>query len=69
MLDSLGERELFYRPIAKLATLTDKGRLNSMVSPISFATVNYFLTKNETPEVEGKAKKIQNYKQNLQTGG
>ena len=51
MLDFLGEREQFYKPIAKLATLADKGRLNLVISPISFATVNYFLTKNETPEV------------------
>ena len=51
MLDFLGERPLFYDPIAKLATLADKGKIKMVVSPISFATVNYFLTKNETPEV------------------
>lgn len=51
MLDFLGERDQFYKPIAKLATLADKGMLDLVVSPISFATVNYFLTKNETSEI------------------
>lgn len=51
MLDFLGERDPFYEPIAKLATLADKGKVIMVVSPISFATVNYFLTKNETPEI------------------
>lgn len=51
MLDFLGERQPFYVPIAKLATLADKGKLKMIVSPLSFATVNYFLAKNETPEI------------------
>lgn len=51
MLDFLGERELFYEPIAKLATLAEKGKVILFVSPISFATVNYFLSKIETPEI------------------
>lgn len=51
MLDFLGERQQFYEPIAKLATLADKGKVKMIVSPISFATVNYFLTKSETPEI------------------
>jgi len=51
MLDFLGERKPFYEPIAKLATLADKGKVKMVVSPISFATVNYFLAKNETAEI------------------
>ncbi|MFN2260710.1 MAG: type II toxin-antitoxin system VapC family toxin [Psychroflexus sp.] len=51
MLDFLGERETFYEPIAKLATLADKGKIKMVVSPISFATVNYFLSKSETSEI------------------
>ncbi|HEA30602.1 MAG TPA: PIN domain-containing protein [Leeuwenhoekiella sp.] len=51
MLDLLGERQPFYEPIAKLATLADQGKLTMVVSPISFATVNYFLVKSETPEI------------------
>jgi len=50
MLDFLGERHPFYEPIAKLATLADKGKLKMVVSPISFSTVNYILAKSETPE-------------------
>tara|TARA_R110000850_G_scaffold73650_2_gene161708 strand:- start:138 stop:560 length:423 start_codon:yes stop_codon:yes gene_type:complete len=49
MLDLLGERDPFYEPIAKVATLAEKGKLNMVVSPISFATVNYFLSKYESP--------------------
>lgn len=51
MLDLLGERLIFYESIAKLATLADKGRIQLVVSPISIATVNYFLTKSETSEI------------------
>ena len=51
MLDFLGERDPFYEPIAKLATLADKGKVIMVVSPISFATINYFLAQNETAEI------------------
>jgi predicted nucleic acid-binding protein len=47
MLDLLGEREPFYNPIAQLATLADQRKVKMIVSPISFATVNYFLAKSE----------------------
>lgn len=47
MLDFLGERQPFYEPIAKIATLAEKEKLTMVVSPISFATVNYFLAKFE----------------------
>jgi predicted nucleic acid-binding protein len=45
VLDLLGEREPFYNSIAQLATLADQKKIEIIVSPISFATVNYFLTK------------------------
>ncbi len=51
MLDLLGERPPFYEPIAKIATLAEKERLTLVVSPISFATVNYFLSKFENPKI------------------
>lgn len=51
MLDFLGERKSFYESIAKLATLADKGELTMVASPISFATVNYFLTKYESAKI------------------
>lgn len=51
MLDFLGEREPFYEPIAKIATLAEKDKLTMVVSPTSFATVNYFLSKFESPKI------------------
>lgn len=50
MLDFLGERALFYEPIAKIATLAEKEKLTMVLSPISFATVNYFLSKYESAQ-------------------
>ena len=47
MLDLLGERAPFYIPIAQIATLAERQQLTLVASPISFATVNYFLSKNE----------------------
>lgn len=51
MLDFLGERKPFYEPIAKIATLAEKKKLTMVVSPISFATVNYFLVKFENQKI------------------
>jgi len=51
VLDLLGERDTFYEPIAKIATLADKGKVKLVVSPISFATVNYFLVRFETIDI------------------
>ncbi|MCB0497076.1 MAG: PIN domain-containing protein [Cyclobacteriaceae bacterium] len=51
MLDLLGERKPYYDPIAKIATLAEKEKLTMVVSPISFATVNYFLAKFENPKI------------------
>ncbi|WP_323756301.1 PIN domain-containing protein [Roseivirga sp.] len=51
MLDFLGERNPFYEPIAKVATLAEKEKLTLVVSPISFATVNYFISKFEDYKV------------------
>lgn len=48
ILDLLGQRDPFYDAIAKLATLADKEILTLVVSPISFATLNYFLSKFES---------------------
>ncbi len=47
MLDFLGEREPFYLSAAKIATLADKGKIEIVVSALSYATVSYFLTKFE----------------------
>jgi predicted nucleic acid-binding protein len=50
MLDLLGERIPFYDSIAKIATLADNKKIQIVVSSLSYATVNYFLTKNESSE-------------------
>lgn len=51
MLDFLGERKPFYESIAKLATLAERGVVIMVVSPLSFATVNYFLSKFESAKI------------------
>lgn len=51
MLDLLGERVPFYEPAAKLATLADKGVVDIIASPLSFATISYILSKVEKPKV------------------
>jgi predicted nucleic acid-binding protein len=51
MLDFLGERAPFYEPIAKIATLAEKNKVTLVISPISFATVNYFLSKFENSKI------------------
>ncbi len=51
MLDLLGEREPFYVEAAKLATLAERGKLTMVVSPLSFTTVNYFISKFESPQI------------------
>lgn len=51
LLDLLGERIPFYDPAAKLATLADRNKIILMASPLSFATVNYFLSKFETARI------------------
>lgn len=51
MLDFLGERKPFYESMAKIATLAEKEKLTMVVSPISFATVNYFISKFENEKI------------------
>ncbi len=51
MIDLLGERKPFYSPIAKIATLAEKGDLVMVVSPVSYATVNYLLSKVESEKI------------------
>jgi predicted nucleic acid-binding protein len=47
ILDLLGERDPFYKPIAQMATLAENGEIVLVATPLSFATVNYVLTKFE----------------------
>ena len=51
ILDLLGERDPFYDSIAKVASLADKEELTLVVSPISFATLNYFISKFESSKI------------------
>ncbi len=50
MLDLLGERIPYYEPIARIASMADKGKVTIVASSLSYATVNYFLTKFESSE-------------------
>lgn len=51
ILDLLGERDPYYDSIAKVASLADKEELILVVSPISFATLNYFISKYESSQI------------------
>lgn len=48
MLDLLGERLPFYQPIAQIATLADQGKVEIVVSALSYVTVHYILAKFES---------------------
>lgn len=46
-LDLLGERQPFYTDTAKIATLAEKGQVKIFISPISYYTVGYYVSKYE----------------------
>jgi len=50
VLDLLGEREPFYVPAARIATLADKGNIRLVVSALTYATVFYILSGFEDKE-------------------
>ncbi len=59
MLDLLGERDPFYKDIAKIATLADKNEVDLVVSALSYATVFYLLKKYESAaKVKEKLRKF-----------
>jgi len=59
MLDLFGERFPFYDPAAKIATLAEENKLSIVVSSLSYATVNYVLSKYESVErVKDKLRKF-----------
>ena len=59
VLDLLGEREPFYNSAAKIATLADKGKVNLIVSALSYSTIFYLLSKFEDNEaVKEKLRKF-----------
>lgn len=51
VLDLLTNRNPFYTAIAELATWAEKGRIVLVVSSLSFATANYFISKFEDAEI------------------
>lgn len=51
VLDLLGERRPFYNSSAKIATLADKGKIQIIVSALSYATVYYVLSRFEDKEM------------------
>ncbi len=58
-MDLLSERPPFYNFIAKIASLADKGKLELIVSALSYTTVNYLLTKIDPPEtIKDKLRKF-----------
>lgn len=59
MIDFLGKRVPYYNPIAKIATLADKGKVKIVVSALSYPTVFYVLSKYESAEkVKDKLRKF-----------
>lgn len=48
VIDLLGERFPFYDSIAKIATLADSGHLKLVTSALTYSTVYYILTKEES---------------------
>jgi len=51
VLDLFGKRDPFYLDAARIATLADHGEIQLFTSPLSFATVHYFLTKFESSSI------------------
>jgi predicted nucleic acid-binding protein len=51
VLDLLGERDPFYKAVARIATLADKGEINLVVSALTYSILFYLLSKFEDREV------------------
>ena len=51
VIDLLGEREPFYGSAAMIATLADKGKIQLIVSALTYSTVYYLLSRFEDKEV------------------
>jgi predicted nucleic acid-binding protein len=51
VIDLLGERDPFYKAVARIATLADRGEINLVVSALTYSIVFYLLSKFEDREV------------------
>ncbi|MEI6899918.1 MAG: PIN domain-containing protein [Bacteroidota bacterium] len=59
VIDLLGERIPFYTPAARIFTLADKGKIQIIVSALTYSTVFYVLSRFEEKEtVKEKLKKF-----------
>jgi len=59
VIDLLGEREPFYESAAQITTLADKGRIEIIVSALTYSTVYYLLSSYESSEtVKEKMRKF-----------
>lgn len=59
VLDLLGERENFYEPASKIATLADLGKIELVVSALTYSTIYYLLSRFEDKEkVKEKIRKF-----------
>jgi predicted nucleic acid-binding protein len=59
VIDLLGEREPFYDPVARIVTLADKGKIQIVVSALSYPIVFYLLSRFEDKEaVKEKIRKF-----------
>ena len=51
VIDLLGEREPYYDTAAKIASLADKGKIQLIVSALTYSTVYYLLSRFEDKEL------------------
>ena len=65
VLDILGERESFYTSAAKIVTLADAGRVQLVVSAMTYTTVRYVLSKFEGDDIARE--KIRKFKVLVET--
>lgn len=50
VIDLLGERDPFYTAAARIATLADRGKIQLVVSALTYSTVYYLLSRFESKE-------------------
>jgi len=51
VIDLLGEREPFYESAAKITTLADTGKIQIIVSALTYSTAFYLLSRYESNEI------------------
>jgi predicted nucleic acid-binding protein len=51
VIDLLGEREPFYQSAAQIATLADKGKIQIVVSALTYSTAFYILSQYENQNI------------------